>query len=267
MKSVLLYANEDKGFESRLQTALDIVRAFSGHLTCLHATPFNAFVMSDPFGGAYALTGVMDQLREAEEAHRSKLENRLRIEGVAWEWLSYDGTPAQLLTARSGLADLIVTSLPAGDDDESLSITADIAIHARTPVLAVPRTARSFDCAATAMVAWNGSLEAAHALRLTLPMIRRAGAVRIVAVTEAASDFPADEASRYLSLHGIATELSERSIGGGSTAEALIEAAESLGAAYVVMGAYGHTRIAEAVLGGVTREMLRSSPIPLLLAH
>ncbi len=51
MKSVLLYANPDAGLEARLQAALDVTRLFEGHLTCLQVTPYDSFIMGDPFGG------------------------------------------------------------------------------------------------------------------------------------------------------------------------------------------------------------------------
>ncbi|MGZ8998211.1 MAG: hypothetical protein ACXW2T_05060, partial [Allosphingosinicella sp.] len=168
MKSVLLHASEDSGFESRFQAALDHVRRFDGHLTCLQVTPFDAFVMADPFGGVYALPVVMERLREKDDSHRGRIEERLRAEGVNWDWIHHDGAPAQMLVARSGLSDLIVTSLPAKGNDGPLSLTADVAVHARTPVLAVPPTPPAAGGTDVVMVAWNGSQEAAHALRLTL---------------------------------------------------------------------------------------------------
>lgn len=267
MKAILLHANEDLGFEARLEAALAIARAFGGRLTCLHVTPFNAFIMGDPFGGVHALPVLMEKAREAEEEHRARVEQRLRSKGVDWCWLSHDGMPAQILAAKSRLCDLIVTSRPFADYDGPLSITADTAVHTRTPVLAVPPGLRAFDCSAKSMVAWNDSPEAAAALRLSRPLIALGGKVELVAVTEDDDDCAGDGPCRYLRLHGINSTLSDWPRGKGKIADDLIEAADSLGAGYIVMGAYGHTRIGEAVLGGVTRDMLRSSPLPLLMAH
>src|ERR1051326_7613947 len=117
MKTVLLYANEDSGLKSRLQAALDLGRAFGAHLTCLQVTPFDAFVMGDPFGGVYALPVVLEEVRKAEAEQRARIEQRLAGEDVSWDWLRYDGAPARIVTARSGLADMIVLSLPAALGD------------------------------------------------------------------------------------------------------------------------------------------------------
>jgi nucleotide-binding universal stress UspA family protein len=140
-------------------------------------------------------------------------------------------------------------------------------MHARAPVLAVERQVRSVDCFGPAMIAWNGSPEAANALRLSLPLLRNASAIHIVRVTEGKDGFPPTDASRYLSRHGLASELHRWTAEARSIADALRDAAATLGAAYIVMGAYGHSRFREAVLGGVTRDLLGNCQVPLLLAH
>lgn len=269
MKYVLLYANQNKGLEARFQAALDAVRLFDGHLTCLQVTPFDAFIMADPFGGAYALPGVVEAVRREEDGHRGMLEERLAREGVSWNWLRYDGEPAQFIVDRSRLSDLIVLTLPAvpGQDQDGPSLVGDVAVHARTPILAVPQESTGCDLSGPAIVAWNGSPESAHAIRLTLPILERSSAVHIVTVTDDKTDFPATDACEYLARHGLRPELHQWPREGRSIADALLDAAAVLGGSYVLMGAYGHTRMREAVLGGVTRAMLRRSAIPLLLAH
>jgi nucleotide-binding universal stress UspA family protein len=270
MKSVLLYANRDAGLESRLQAALDVTRLFGGHLTCLQVTPYDSFIMGDPFGGVYALPTVVEQVQKAASTHRDEIEARLRGEGIRWDWLSFDGAPGQIIVDRARLCDLIVLSRPEPEGPQAQvvqSIAAEVLVHARSPVLAVPPGSRGLDALGAAMVAWDGSLEASHALRLTLPMLLKASAVHIVTITQGQREFPATDGARYLARHGIEAELHEWPAEGRSTAAALNAAAESLSVAYMVMGAYGHTRLREAFLGGATRDMLRDAPVPLLMAH
>jgi nucleotide-binding universal stress UspA family protein len=269
MKAVLLYANDDSGLEGRLEAALDTVRLFEGHLICVQVTPFDSFIMGDPFGGVYALPTVVAALQEAEDKHRAKLEAKLRNEGVSWDWLHFDGQPAQMVVERSRLSDLILVTPPTDDADYDgpSGLAADVALHARTPVLAVPRGKLGIDLLGPAMVAWNGSQESCNALRLTMSLLEKAAKVHVVTVAEEGNEFPSTWAAKYLARHGVATELHEWPRGERSIAEALIDAATVLNASYVVMGAYGHSRFRESVLGGVTRDMLRHSPVPLLLAH
>lgn len=270
MKSVTLYVREDEGMEARLQVALDVTRAMEGHLTCLQTLPFQSFVTMDPFGGVYGLPELYLQASERLDAIRRDMEERLGREGVSWNWRREEGAGAQALIDGSRLADLIVVSQGLGGrdrDNQPLDLVADVAINARAPVLAVPPSAKGLNCSGTAAIAWNGSFEAAQALRLTMPMLRLASSVRIVTVTEDDVAFPPTDASTYLSRHDVGSELIEWPRRGESVADALHMAAEDLGADYLVLGAYGHSRIRQLILGGVTRGMLADSTIPLLLAH
>ena len=268
MKTVLLYANPDAGLESRLQAALGLVRAFEGHLVCLQVTPYDAFIMGDPFGGIYALPTVIEQVQRAANEHQGLVERRLSDEGVSWEWLRFDGAPGPLIVDCGRLADLIVLTLPgAAPPEGAQEIAADVLVHARSPVLAVPPAGPGLEGEGAIMVAWDGSLESSHALRLNLPMLKRAAAVYVVTVTGGHVEFAADDAVAYLARHGIETEPHDWPASGRTVAAALLDAAASLSAVAIVMGAYGHTRLREAVLGGATRDMLQSSRLPLLMAH
>lgn len=269
MKTVLLYANDDSGLEGRLQAALDLARGFDAHIAAVQVTPFDAFLIGDPFGGVYALPSILNDVRQAEEAHRARIEQRLRTEGVGWTWARHDGAPAQLIVESSRLADIVVLSLPqrAGDYSGPLSIVGDVALHARAPVLAVPQASRSVNLFGPALVAWNGAAESSNALRLSLPMLKRAALVHVVNVCEDKQDFPATDAAEYLARHGLACELHEWRREDCSVAAALRDASKVLRAGYVVMGAYGHSRLRETILGGATREMLAYSDVPLVLAH
>ena len=269
MKAILFYANDDVALESRLQAAIELTRTFEGHLTCLHITPYNAFIVGDPFGGFYASPRVVEQLGKDEEAHRARVESRLKQAGISWDWLNYDGQAASVLVDYSRLADLVIVSISVASDglDGPLTLAADVALHARTSIFAVPCATAKIDCLETAVVAWNGSAEAGQALRLALPMLRQAKAVHIVCVKEADTEFSAAAAGEYLTLHGIHSLVQERCHDGSDVTDIILEAARDVGGDFILMGAYGHSRIREAVLGGVTRSMLKLSEIPLMLAH
>ena len=242
MKTVLLYANEDAGLESRLQAVFDLARAFDAHICCVQVTPLNSFVMGDPFGGVYALPVVVEALRKVEDEHRARIEARLRSEGVKWDWSQFDGSPAQVVADRSRLCDLVVLSQPGGGNyDGPLAMVGDVAIHARAPVLAVPQSGRGLDYLGNAVVAWNGAFRSYVALRLAVPLLERAAKVHVVTVTE--DNRPAIDASAYLARHGIESVLHEWPRDERAAAEALLDTTRSLAAAYLVMGAYGHSRL------------------------
>jgi nucleotide-binding universal stress UspA family protein len=270
MKSVLLHVQDDDGLEARLQSSLDIVRASEGHLTCLHVTPINAYVAFDNFGGVFVMTDVLKALEEQELKMKERIQSDLANEGVSWDYVQATADPSQAIVQHSYLSDLIVMSHPPKDKRQSLAhaLIGDVVMAARTPVLVVPDTAKGVNASGAAVIAWNGSFEAAHALRGALPLLTMASAIHIVSVAEDKDhEFPSVTASEYLSRHGLSSELHETPVGGQSVEQALSAVAGLMNAQYIVMGAYGHSRAREYLFGGVTRSMLRESPVALFLAR
>lgn len=270
MKSILLHINQDDGQESRLQFAIDLARATGAHIRCAQITSVELFVGVDPFGGVYAAGAVLDELREGERAIKTQVEAQLAREGVSWDWWQEDGPVVQSILSLGRLADAIVLSQPVkgvNSLNNPAQIVPDVAINARAPVFSVPVKSAAFVPAAPAMVAWNGSYEAAHALRLALPLLALSDSVHLIEVAEKSGDFPAAEAALYLSRHGIEPQIAQISSGEAGIGATLLGTARNLGAAYLVMGAYGHSRLRESILGGVTRDLIAAAPLPLLLAH
>jgi nucleotide-binding universal stress UspA family protein len=271
MKSVLLHVQDDDGLESRLQAALSIVRASSGHLSCLHVTPINAYVAFDGFGGVFVMNDIIDALEKQEEKMRTKIEGHLAREDVSWSYTQATADPTQLLVSRGALADLIVVGRSRHSKTAAYPAMAtfgDMLKASRTPILVVPEGEADFDPMGPAVIGWNGSFEAANALRAALPLLQHASAVHVIAIDEDKDlDFPSLDASEYLSRHGVKTEVHSESKGSKAVAEKLVVTAQGLGASYLVMGGYGHSRAREYWFGGVTRSVLTECPIPLILSR
>jgi len=271
MKSILLHMNDDGGMESRLQVALDLARAFDGHITCLQSVSFDVFAPGDFYGSAIA--AAMPVIKEAAEEFRAKTEEDLDNEDASWEWLFRYGMAEQRLLEQSAINDVIVVGARDIDDDvdRPSHLVGELAMRSRTPVLVVPDAAQKFDCSAPALIAWNGSTEAGIAMRAALPLLCKASKVYIATVTEESDrqryDLPPTDGAEYLSRHGIDCEVVEVARGEAPVADTLFSAAQMRHCGYVVMGAYGHSRLAEMLLGGVTRRALSSPPLPILLAH
>ncbi len=270
MKSILLHIYDDTGLESRMQAAFDLARAFEGHITCLHATPYEDYLAADPLIAAALpaeFSVKMEMLRIELEA---KVQARLRSEGVSWDWVHVDDAMARGLIRHSALADVIVLTLAAGaamDWDEPRALAGAVATGAMAPVLAIPTGMQRFEANGPALVGWNGSAEAALAIKSALPLLRLASSVHLIEVEDRAPAYPSDSGARYLSSHGLAVEIMQRRPVDGSVSRAITQAAGEIDAKLIVMGAYGRSRWRELLLGGVTRELLVTSQIPLLLAH
>lgn len=266
MKNILLLLHDDIGQEARLQAALDVVRAVNGHLQCLDVTIPPHFV-----GDFYAGSGagiLLAEERDRENANRSMIEKRLKKEGVSWDWHDVTGTPALMIREFADFADLIVLSSQLGQwpMEDPRRMAGQVVMQTRRPVLTVPETARGLATTGHAVVAWDGSREANQALRLAVPLLQSAEIVTLISFERKADGFSAQDAATYLSRHGIHARITaEQPL--GTVADAILNKIEDMDAAYLVMGAFGHSPATEALFGGVTRTLLSASEIPLFLAH
>lgn len=272
MKAFTVHAFDDANFEGRLQVGLDLARAFGGHVTFVNAIPIEASVPGDFYGAAFA--AMVPVWREAADKLRAKTEADMGNEDVPWDWVEYAGSSSAGLLQYSALSDLVVVGVHEPQIDARVpSVTVgDLALHARCPVLVVPDGQDRFDAGAPVLVAWDGSAEASRALRTAMPLIQRASRVFLASVQEkhAASedyDLPPLAGAEYLSRHGIECEIVELPQAGRKVADVLRDAAQQRGCSTIVMGAYGHWRLAERVFGGATRDMLSDVQVPLFMTH
>lgn len=266
MKSILLHIHDDSGQTARIEAALDLARLHGAHLTCLQSMPFAAFA-GEPFSGAVLPYEIY---AEQMKATREKVEADLRNEDVPWDWIDARGNGSYAMLVHSQLADLVVLSPPgrAIDPDAAIPVVGEIVVRARTPALVVRDEQRGADGTLPVLIAWNGSPESAAAVRSSLAFIAKAGAVHILAINRDSNDhLPARDAASYLSRHGISVEVHAAERGPASIAETIQSVAADVGAGTIIMGAYGHSRLYEFMLGGVTREMLRDARLPVIFAH
>lgn len=270
MKSLLLHVQDDPGMEARLQAALSIARATSGHISCLHVTPISLYIASDGITGAYMMPNFSKALDEMEKKMRTRIEASLKSEDVSWDYQHIEGEPAQEIVNRSSLSDLIVMGRYHHRETRYTPITliGDVLQSARAPILVQPQELDSVDVFGPAVVGWNGSFEAANALRAALPLLQIASAVHIVTVEEPREHMlPSLAASTYLSRHGVTSELHARPVSDKPIEDVIKETAQVMGAGYIVMGGYGHSRAREFLFGGVTRTLLKECPIPLIMGR
>ncbi len=118
------------------------------------------------------------------------------------------------------------------------------------------------------LVAWNGTREAARATHDALPFLTQADKVVVLGVSASGEDhIPGADLSTHLARHGVSVEIHNREANDVSVGDAILNAASDYGADLLVIGAYGHSRLRELVLGGVTRHLLRHMTIPVLMSH
>lgn len=173
-----------------------------------------------------------------------------------------------VMTAEKGrLTDLVVVARPTEQSDASLAMTINAAIfETGRPVLIAPPTVPG-TMGTKIAISWNGSAEASRAVAAAMPLIVRAQSVVVLtAENDKTSSGVATELAAYLSWHGVSVE--SRTLPGGSQVGAvLLEDCKAIGADLLVMGAYTHSRMRQLILGGVTKHVLASADLPVLMAH
>lgn len=269
MRSILFHVHDDVGLNARLQSALALARAGSAHLALLQTIPFDAFGVRDAFA-SYISPTVVRELEEHAADVRSRIEAELVRAGVRW---SLEATARPLvpeLVKHAALADLVIVGREPQNPEfgrSSTNLLGEILSKIHTP-MCIPGDKRpTFDPLGKALVAWNGSIEAANAVRATIGLLKMASDVHVVRFTEGKDISLRDEQLlEYLSRHDIHARM-ETHLPKVGIVEDLIEQVSRLKSEYLIFGAYSHSRAGEFLFGGVTRALLRACDIPLVLAH
>jgi nucleotide-binding universal stress UspA family protein len=167
------------------------------------------------------------------------------------------------------LTDLAVVGQTDPDHREPMRdvLIESLLFHARLPLMLIPYAGVRNFVPDRAIIGWNGSATAARSIRAALPLLSLAKSVTVVVVEEKCSGLPAAEVVAYLARHAIVAEqrrIPNPSMGAG---QALLTYAAEQNADWLVMGAYGHSRMREFLLGGVTRHIIGDATLPVLMTH
>lgn len=230
------------------------------------------------YAGANAviLQETITRTLEEAEALRARVEERLRPETVLWSTAQAVAALADLgrhVTARARFADLVVLPHPYGNEvgPEQEIIVEACLFEGKTPVLVVPENGSASLAGRSVVIGWNESSEAMTSVRFALPVLKRAGNVCITVIDPPAhspnrSD-PGGLLSQFLSRHGIHAEIAVLSKTLPRVSDVLARHVSDTNADMLVMGAYGHSRLREAIFGGATRDLLAEAKVPVFLAH
>lgn len=189
-------------------------------------------------------------------------------------WMVAEGDPERVLAVLGGWHDLLVLGLGEHWGSAGYEPLELILLESRMPCLLVPEAAGEW-CRPIeqVVIAWNGAIEAMRSVRSAMPLL--AAANHVVLLRGQPRDYniflprpPAMDIEAYLARHGVTqVESHELLTEDHTVGEDLMEAAERFGADLLVMGAYGHPRLSEWLLGGATRHVLRHSTVPLFMQH
>lgn len=272
IKDVILRLDGSRADRTRLAAAEVICSLFDSQLIGLFINELPLLLPEE--GGSVATVELIERARAIGD--RIEAELRLHLAGWdgPWELRRYDivgadASAAQVASREARTADTLIAIRPNDLSREPSSLVEGVLFGSGRHVFLVP-DGYEITGLHRVMVAWNGSREAARALAEARPYLQLADRVTVVV----AADEPeieedatlGAEALRHLAHHGVDADL-RHVRNSGNAGEALMIEAQRLGADLIVLGGYGHSRLSERLLGGVTYKLLHNSAVPLLIAH
>lgn len=270
LKDILVHVGNSENNSAAVRTAFSLSKEFDTHLTGLY---IQNPVLLPIYADVNIPQSVFDEAASYEQnlmnTARKTFEELTQSRNFQTHWVEEEGRAANLLVRYSVCYDLVVVGHSVTEDqaDVESDIVERLILEAGVPVLAVPENA-AIESYQTILVAWNGKKESIRAIHYSMPLLQRAGIVRVVSArTPAPEDIPCADIARHLARHNINVEIEESSedvVDVGYWLEAKIS---KFDCDLLVMGAYGHSRYREMIFGGATRHVLRTMPIPCLMAH
>lgn len=275
MKDLLVHLDGTVEDDVRLRHAEALAARHDAFVTGLLCNVLPDVMIAGDAG--YPATQVVVQLQNSASETGDRREKELAEKFAKLDVLNelrrvdaYASQAGHAMTMEARTADLFVTTRPYGHDLAGPEPVEQVLFHSGRATLFVPpqREPGAFE---TVIVAWRNTQESAHAVAEALPILKAAKQVIVVMVSEHEAPeqegaSPGADMARHLDRHGIAVEVRELT-GWNNAAEALLNEAQKTGADLLVMGGYGHSRFREWVLGGVTRQILTTAPLPVFMAH
>lgn len=275
IEDLLVYIDNSKACPARLDAAIRVTQAHGTHLTGLYVLPRLNIPM---YTEVQIPQDILATQREAARTQAADAEKAIKAatdrSDVAAEWRYVEDDIARALTLHARYADLVV----AGQADKSGSIAFNdglaekLVLASGRPVLVIPYIGAPEKIGERVLVAWNASREAVRAVHDALPMLKRAKTAHVLAINplegaDGEGAIPSADICRHLARHGVKAEAHHVHAHNVEVGDMLLSRAADWGVDLIVMGAYGHSRLRELVLGGATRHLLQHMTVPVFMAH
>lgn len=276
-KNILVHVDQTKTCRARIDAAIALALQHEAHLTGL-------YVIVEPSGASFARGYLPPEIVSAAAGHaeaRAK-ENLARFAAAAERnQVSFDTRTdrgfdvelADVLSMHARYADLVVIGQVDPDDPAAAQhLPEQLVLACGRPVLLIPYIGAGAALGQRVVVGWDAGREAARAVGDALPILEKASWVSVVSANPRQGDYghgdvPGADIALHLARHGVKVDVQRidaRDIGVGNL---LLSHVASESADLLVMGAYGHSRLREIVLGGATRTILGEMTVPVLMSH
>jgi nucleotide-binding universal stress UspA family protein len=273
VKDLIVHVDNSASCATRIGLAARLAKPFDAHLIGVYAQnptfmplgeeslqSLEAVAVAAPESMEYDPQIVRSEEKAAERAFRTIISKHK----IVAQWRTMVGAAADVVVAFSRFTDMVLVgqTAPAGED-----LAGEVALRSGRPVLVIPDAGSAPRSIESVLVAWDASREAARALHDALPLLQRATQVTVLSVGPAEKELPGIDIGEHLKRHGIQARFVQANDAELNAGPAVLAQANELACDLIVMGAYGHSKLRERVLGGTTYYVLKHMITPLLLAH
>ena len=269
-KDIVVHVAQDERSPARLDAAAGLAELFEGRVTGVYALPR----LNVPGYASFEISPEVykrldTEQRSLAEKAEAQFSERMAKSTQPSEWRLVTGEPADVVTMSARYANIAIVGQTAPDDQRSIPVADDVVLNAGCPVLVWPYAGSFGVDPETIMLAWNGTRESKRALADALPLLQRARKVIAFGIdTGDGKHIPGADVSTHLARQGVNVETQHTVASSGIDAgDLLLSAVSDAGAEFLVMGAYGHRRLREVLLGGATRDVLREMTVPVVMSH
>lgn len=271
LRDILVHVDDSPACRERLACAADLADAHGAHLIGLFAR--GQPILASREGGQRP---PVDNAAERSARRFAELTSR---HGLSGEWRHAeikgpDDNVIHELLLHAHHADLVLVGQydPDRSDGSVSPILPDkVVLSVGRPVIVVPYAGRCGGRFGRVLVAWNGARESVRAVNDAIPVLSRADYVQVLSVNppdeERGDEIPSAEMCRHLARHGVRVEAKSLVAADLDVGDVLLSRVTDSGMDLLVMGAYGHSRLTELVMGGTTRHLLRHTTVPVLMSH
>lgn len=272
-KDILVQVDSARSVEARRQAAIALAQKFNAHVTGLYVIePVQLPAYAEVAIGADLLERSYReyerQAGEAGKAFRAAMDRA----AVPNEWRTAEGLTASRTIDHGHYSDLVVLGQANPDDPDDISrgLVDEVILGVGRPVLVVPYIGARDTIGKKILLAWNGSREAVRAVHDAMPLLKAADKVVVMAVNPKEGEgthIAGSDISLHLARHDVNTVVNSTASREIDVGDTLLSRASDEGVDLIVMGAWGHSRFRELVLGGVTHHMLQYMTVPVLMSH
>jgi nucleotide-binding universal stress UspA family protein len=279
IKTMLVLLDDADDATARLDTACSLAERYDAHLNALALSlqiyPYTSVGLD---AGAAAIdVGLIEEARQRAQSVAAAAKKTLETRGAHGEvrWSSRELSGQRDNAAIHGrFAELTIVGQPVEGQYHSLREWAveGALLFSGRPLLMVPSSWQGAIDARHVIVAWDASREAARALNDAMPFIEGTEKTTVLIVDpkpgdQEFGDEPGADIAPLIARHCSNVVVDRIPSSGASIAEALLERSSDASGDLIVMGGYGHSPLRESIFGGVSRDMIRLSEVPLLLSH